>query len=75
MDIRIIDEKNRRVVNVSRLSLEVRGNTVVGITDEGKLVNVRGCYDEQEAGRLMDRIMERIEDAYQGEWRDLIIKL
>jgi len=75
MDIRLIDEKNRRVVNVSRLSLEVRGNTVVGLTDEGKLVSVKGCYDEQEAGRLMERIMESIEDAYQREMRDLIIKL
>ena len=59
----IIDEKNKRVVNVSRLSLEVQGKYVVGLTDEGKQVLVKGCYDEQEAERLMDRIIVGIKSA------------
>lgn len=71
MDIRIIDERNKRVVNVSRLSLEVQGKYVVGLTDEGKQVLVKGCYDEQEAERLMDRIIVGIKSATS----DIVINL
>lgn len=71
MDIRIIDERNKRVVNVSRLSLEVQGKYVVGLTDEQKQVLVKGCYDEQEAERLMDRIIVGIKSATS----DIVINL
>lgn len=71
MDIRIIDERNKRVVNVSRLSLEVQGKYVVGLTDEGKQVLVKGCYDEQEAERLMDRIIAGIKSGTS----DIVINL
>ena len=71
MDIRVIDK--RRVVNVSRLSLEVQGKYVVGLTDEGKVVNVKGCYDKQEAEKLMDRIIEEICEGVAREEREIII--
>lgn len=58
MDIRIID--GLRVVNVSRLSLEVQGRYVVGLTEDGKQVNVKTCVDEESANELLNRVITEI---------------
>lgn len=73
MDIRIID--GRRIVNVSRLSLEVQGQYIVGLTDEGKQVLVKRCLDEQEGEKLMDRIEERIKEGTQYGKESIVIDL
>lgn len=73
MDIRIID--GRRIVNVSRLSLEVQEEYVVGLTDEGKEMNVKKCLDEQEANKLMEKIIKRVKEAAQYGKESVVIDL
>ena len=74
MDIRIIN-KDRKIVNVSRLSLEAQGKYVVGLTDEQKQVLVESCLDEQEAERLMERLIEEIAKSHDKGFRDILIVL
>lgn len=74
MDIRIINS-DRKIVNVSRLSLEAQGRYVVGLTDEQKQVLVESCLDEQEAERLMERLIEEIAKSHDKGFRDILIVL
>lgn len=74
MDIRVIT-RDRRVVNVSRLSLEVQGRYVVGITEEQNRVLVESCGREEEAEEKMKEIIEEIREAHRKGRRDLLIEL
>lgn len=74
MDIRVINS-DRKIVNVSRLSLEAQGKYVVGLTDEQKQVLVESCLDEQEAERLMERLIEEIAKSHDKGFRDILIVL
>lgn len=74
MDIRVINS-DRKIVNVSRLSLEAQGKYVVGLTDEQKQVLVESCLDEQEAERLMGIIIECIKRAHKKENKDILIDI
>ena len=74
MDIRIIN-KDRKIVNVSRLSLEAQGRYVVGLTDEQKQVLVESCLGEEEAKRLMESLIECIKKAHKEEDRDILIDI
>lgn len=74
MDIRVINS-NRKIVNVSRLSLEAQGRYVVGLTDEQKQVLVESCLDEQEANRLMESLIECIKKAHKEEDKDILIDI
>lgn len=74
MDIRVINS-DRKIVNVSRLSLEAQGRYVVGLTDEQKQVLVESCLDEQEAKRLMERLIEDIKESYKKGVNNILIEL
>lgn len=74
MDIRIIN-KDRKIVNVSRLSLEAQGRYVVGLTDEQRQVLVESCLDEQEAERLMEKMIECIKKAHKNNEKDILIDI
>lgn len=71
MDIRIVE--GRRIVNVSEKNLEVQGKYVVGITREGKQVMISECKGEEEAERVMEKIIEAIVGAHLMKQRDLLI--
>ena len=74
MDIRVINS-DRKIVNVSRLSLEAQGKYVVGLTDEQKQVLVESCLDEQEAERLMESLIECIKKAHKKKKKDILIDI
>jgi hypothetical protein len=74
MDIRVINS-DRKIVNVSRLSLEAQGKYVVGLTDEQKQVLVESCLDEQEAERLMESLIECIKKAHKNNEKDILIDI
>ena len=74
MDIRVINS-DRKIVNVSRLSLEAQGRYIVGLTDEQKQVLVESCLDEQEAERLMERLIECIREAHKNDDKDILIDI
>lgn len=74
MDIRIINS-DRKIVNVSRLSLEAQGRYIVGLTDEQKQVLVESCSDEREAERLMESLIECIKKAHKEEDKDILIDI
>lgn len=74
MDIRVINS-DRKIVNVSRLSLEAQGKYVVGLTDEQKQVLVESCLDEQEADRLMEKMIEDIKESYKKGVNNILIEL
>lgn len=74
MDIRVINS-NRKIVNVSRLSLEAQGRYVVGLTDEQKQVLVEICESEKDAERLMESLIECIKKAHKEEDKDILIDI
>ena len=62
MEIKIIE--GRRIIEASRLSMEVRGKNVIGIEEGGRIVNIKGCEREEEAEELMEEIKEAIKRGY-----------
>ena len=74
MDIRVINS-DRKIVNVSRLSLEAQGKYVVGLTDEQKQVLVESCESENDAENLMLDLIEEIKQAHKMGKKDLLIAI
>lgn len=74
MDIRVINSR-RQIVNVSDGMLEVQDRYIVKVSNEGKSMLVEVCRDEEEAKRVMERIIESVIGGHIGKQRDIVINM
>lgn len=56
MDIRIIN-RDGELINVSRLSLKVIGRSLIGIDEEKNVVNVESYESEEEARKVLKKVV------------------
>ena len=56
MDIRIIN-RDGELINVSRLSLKVIGRSLIGIDEEKNVVNVESYESEEEARKVLKKVI------------------
>lgn len=56
MDIRIIN-RDGELINVSRLSLKVIGRSLIGIDEEKNVVNVESYGSEEEAKKVLKKVI------------------
>ena len=75
MDIRLINS-NGDIMNISRLHISVRGNYLIGLTEDmNKEVLLERCQTEKEALAYLDGIKEAIKTGLEEETSDVIIDL
>ena len=75
MDIRLINS-NGDIMNVSRLHISVRGNYLIGLTEDmNKEVLLERCQTEEEAIAYLDGIKGAIKTGLEEETSDVIIDL
>lgn len=75
MDIRLINSDGD-IMNISRLHITVRGNYLIGLTEDTKTeVLIEVCRSEEEASALLDGIKEVLKTALEEEKDNVIIDL
>lgn len=66
MDIRMINKKDE-IINVTNLSIKVSGRWLIGVNEEGKIMQIEEYEDEGEARKNLQTIWEVIENVTNGK--------
>lgn len=73
MDIRVIN-KNKEIVNVSRLSITVQGKWLIGLTERGETVRIEEYESKEEAQDRLEAFGMAIEAAMENKQENVLIK-